>query len=994
MRISGPGILILFLGLAPWEVGSQQPPGGVAPTPKLSPAEERAKFRLPPGFEVQLVASDPDIRKPMNFCFDHRGRIWLTDTVEYPFPAEPGKGRDRIVILDDFGSDGKARRVSVFAEGLNIPIGLIPFRDGCIAWSIPNIWFLRDTDGDGKADEKKALFGPFDYVDTHGNVNSFTFGYDGWLYACHGFRNDSRVRGTDGHEVHLNSGNIFRFRPDGSRIEIFTRGQVNPFGMSWDDWGNLYSACCHSRPLTQLLRGAVYESFSKPHDGLGFGPHMNDFGQEHSTGLCGLVYYSADHFPPEYRERLFLGDVVLTRINSYTIEHTGSSPRAVFHPFLVSDDPWFRPVDLRLGPDGAIYVADFYNAIIGHYEVPLDHPKRDRTSGRLWRIVWRGMDGKVGPPARPYDDLRRETLERLGDLLSHGNLTVRMQTMQELVERGAEAIPLARTILHRSGSWRARSHALWVLERLSALDADDWQFCLTHPQPELHVHLARLLAERPILEDAQRRWLVSCLEAEAPLVRRAATDALGRHPHPDQVNPLIRRYRATDPKDTHLRHTLKMALRDHVRAGVVWQVQLEHAETLTEVIPGAPDGRGARFLLDIRRDQPLPHEIELISRYGDHSTLNDLIERLRTTKTELPQRVEAFRAFRRGLQGAGRGWTDAARDWSRELAATALASSEPVWLEAAAEIVAAIKDRSFEPPLKRIAQDSSKPVGARSAACSALVTLDADEHLALLGSLIRDQAAPAELRDRLARVLGTLNRPQARHELIQSFALVPAALATQIALGLTATRNGAEEFLASIESGKASARLLLEPAIITSLRQHRLPRLDEQLQQLTAGLPPADEAMLARLRERSEDVRKNPGDPALGAVVFKQHCAACHQVGGQGAKIGPQLDGIGARSLERLLEDVLDPNRNVDPAFRQSRISLSDGREFQGLVLRDEGEILVLADQKGQEIRLEKVLIEERSVSPLSPMPANWADLIAPSDFRHLMAYLQALRGR
>lgn len=984
--------LLLAVGLS--AIRGQQPPGGVAPTPKLPPAEERAKLRLPPGFELQLVACEPDIRKPMNFTFDHRGRIWLTDTVEYPFPAEPGKGRDRIVILDDFGPDGKARSISVFAEGLNIPIGIIPYRDGCIVWSIPNIWFLRDTDGDDRADEKKILFGPFDYVDTHGNINSLTFGYDGWLYACHGFRNDSRVRGADGHEVHLNSGNIFRMRPDGSRIEIFTRGQVNPFGMTWDDWGNLYSACCHSRPLTQLLRGAVYESFSKPHDGLGFGPHMNDFGQEHSTGLCGLVYYSADHFPSEYRGRLFLGDVVLNRINSYTVEHVGSSPRAVFHPFIVSEDPWFRPVDLRLGPDGAVYLADFYNAVIGHYEVPLDHPKRDRTSGRLWRIVWRGMDGKAPLPTRPYDDLRRESVDRLGELLGHANLTVRMQAMHELAQRGADAIPPAKAILHQGGAWRPRCHALWVLERLNAVDAADERVCQSSVEPELRVHYTRLLAERPSLSDEQRDWLLGALDAEAPLLRRAAADALGRHPHPDHVIPLIRRYRATDPKDSHLRHTIKMALRDHVRAGVTWQVRLEQPEVLAEAIPGAPDTRGARFLMDLRRDLPPPHEIELIARHGDAATLDELVQRLRSTTPELPQRIEAFRSLRRGLQAAGRRWSDSAREWSRELARNALDSGDPARVEAAADIVATMKDRSFEQRLLAIARDVSQTAQARQAACAALVALDPDQHVTLLGGVIRDEGAPAELREKVVRVLGGLNRPQARQELVNSFSVVPAAWTTQIAVGLASTRAGAEELLTAIASGKASPRLLLEPAVIASLRQHRVPGLDERVQKLTAGLPPADETISNRIRDRLNDLQKSPGDPAVGAKVFQQHCAACHQIGGQGAKIGPQLDGIGARSLERLLEDILDPNRNVDPAFRKSRISMTDGREFQGLVLRDEGELVVLADEKGQEIRLEKAQIEERSVSPLSPMPANWADLIPLAEFRHLIAFLQTQRGK
>src|SRR5207253_74932 len=185
-----------------------------------------------------------------------------------------------------------------FADGLNIPMGIYPWKGGCVAYSIPNIWHFEDADGDGICDKRTVLYGPFDTSrDTHGMVNSFRRGWDGWVYACHGFNNDSRVKGRDGHEIHMQSGNVLRFQLDGSRI---TRNK------------------------------------------------------------------------PEYH---------------------GSTIKAIAQPdFLSTTDPWFRPVDLQIGPDGAMYIADFYNRIIGHYEVPLPHPGRDRTSGRIWRVIYKGSD--------------------------------------------------------------------------------------------------------------------------------------------------------------------------------------------------------------------------------------------------------------------------------------------------------------------------------------------------------------------------------------------------------------------------------------------------------------------------------------------------------------------------------------------------------------------------------------------------------------------------
>ena len=257
----------------------------------LTPEQEQAALHVPPGFTVQLFASEPMINKPINMAFDARGRLWVSSTVEYPYAAVKERwadaqgssvegSRDAIKILEDTDGDGKADKVTDFAGGLNIPTGVLPWhkpghKDGCIAWSIPNIWYFADTNGDGKCDKREVLFGPLGYEkDTHGMCSSFRLGLDGWVYATHGFNNTSHFKAKDGSTLDLHSGNVFRFRPDGSRVELYSAGQVNPFGLCWDHYGNLYSADCHSNPITQLIRGACYPSFGKPHDGLGFGAVM------------------------------------------------------------------------------------------------------------------------------------------------------------------------------------------------------------------------------------------------------------------------------------------------------------------------------------------------------------------------------------------------------------------------------------------------------------------------------------------------------------------------------------------------------------------------------------------------------------------------------------------------------------------------------------------------------------------------------------------------
>jgi len=434
-------------------------------------AEEQVKsFKLPPGFKIELVASEPDIYKPMNMAFDTKGRLWVSTSREYPFPAPLNKpARDSIKIFENFDENGHARKVTTFVDGLNIPIGLYPYKDGVIAWSIPNIWFFRDTDGDGQCDKREILYGPFGWErDTHGNQSSFRRGFDGWLYATHGYNNISTVRGRDGSEVKMQSGNTYRVRLDGSHIEQHTFGQVNPFGLCFDPTGSLYSADCHSAPIYELLQGGHYPSFGKPHDGLGFAPTLMEHSHG-STAIAGIVFYADDLWPNEYQNNIFIGNVMTSRLNRDTLVSRGSSKTAREVPdLLTTSDPWFRPVDTQLGPDGALYIADFYNRIIGHYEVPLTHPGRDRERGRIWKLSYGGK------PLHTLPNLTKLPAAELIAEFRSPNLPRRMLAMNELVDRvGTDAVAeLGKSLKNRNARPAEIVHSLWALQRLNSLDAE------------------------------------------------------------------------------------------------------------------------------------------------------------------------------------------------------------------------------------------------------------------------------------------------------------------------------------------------------------------------------------------------------------------------------------------------------------------------------------------------------------------------------------------
>jgi len=1012
-----PAAAALALTLLASTASADPPVGGVAPTEARTPADERKAFHLPEGFDIELVAAEPEIHKPLNIAFDDQGRLWVTDTLEYPFPVPVGKpGRDGVKVLSDFAPDGRARKVTEFATGLNIPIGVLPMPDGrsALVHSIPDVYRMADTDGDGRADVKEPLYQTYGHKDTHGMTNSFTWGFDGWVYACHGFANESTVKGRDGRPITMQSGNTYRMRPDGSHLEYVAHGQVNPFGLSFDPLGNLYSCDCHSKPIYQLLRGGYYPSFGKPDDGLGYAPEMtrHDHG---STAISGIVSYAADHFPEAYRGRIFIGNVVTNRINQDTVEWHGSSPRAIEQPdFLTSDDPWFRPVDIELGPDGALYVADFYNRIIGHYEVPLTHPGRDRERGRIWRIVYRGKDGKSAPAA-PRADWTKATNTELIEDLGHPNLTVRIKAANQLAERpeGRRPVTAVLTALGTDANPHRRAHALWVLHRWRELPEEKLYRAAIDRDRLVRVHAMRVLAERPSLAGSLAELARGGLKDDDPFVRRAAAETLGRHPGRENILPLLALRDDVAADDTHLLHVVRMALRDQFLDDRNWAWVEEKGPkewlsgAIADVSTGVPSAASAQFLFRFLQDVPLAQAtgtlqeakerfIHHVARYGDAAKDGRLLAYLRRSgdapanvlRAALLPRAGLLKAYQQGLQERGMALNAEDKKFALDRANDLLGSSpSEAEFSAGMELIRAFRLGGAAERLAALVADDRITEPQRLDALAALAVVDL-KPASVLTRVLADTTLPLSVRDRAATLLAASNRPEADAALLSALPTAPDRLQSAIAAGLAARKSGAEALLAAIAAGKASARLLQENRVAGPLGNAGVLDLSARLSGLLRGLPPADQKVNVLIATRRAGFGHARADAEAGAKVFETNCAACHQLGGKGAKIGPQLDGVGLRGLDRVIEDVLDPSRNVDQMFRLTTLALKDGQVVSGLLLREEGEILVLADAQGKEVRVSKTSVEERGLSQLSPMPANFSEQISEPDFYRLLAYL------
>jgi putative heme-binding domain-containing protein len=1241
--------LPLFLRLLPLFLAGPLPAAdapklfteGVRSTEPLSPEEQRLKFHLPDGFKIQLVAAEPDLRKPMNMAFDSAGRLWVTESREYPFAAtNAALARDTIRIFSDFDDNGRARKVTTFATNLNIPIGIYPFRSPakseignrksemtwkCLAWSIPNIWLFEDTDGDGVADRQEKLYGPFDYTrDTHGNQASFRRGLDGWIYATHGFNNQSRVAGTDGHEIFLPSGNVYRFRLDGSRLEHWTHGQVNPFGLTFDPLGNLYSADCHSSPIYQLLRGAHYPSFGRPHDGLGFAPTTIQH-SHHSTAICGIVHISDPAWPAEFQGNLFIGNVMTSRINRDRLEWRGSTSVGHEMPdFLSTDDPWFRPVDMQIGPDGALWVADFYNRIIGHYEVPLLHPGRDRERGRIWRILPPSVAADVrrrtgndatnesaSSPRRLPDFTRMGRDALLNELLSE-NPTRRALAREELallpnanehglITRAARGLWHFRQADDREG---LMTSCLWLLNRDGKLDDKTLLEVLAGRDEHVRVHALRILTERGLRAAASspsppsgerarvrgqatnekqapspavappphpqslshvggdgrlRAAVVAALNDPSAHVQRAAADALAANPHADHLAPLLALRQRVPAEDTHLAHVVRLALREQLRLPGAFaklageKLSAADGRAFAAVALALTNAESATFL--VRHVEKNTEPADVLARYVTHAARYapdaDLPKLAALGRKQFAADLDAqaalFKAMHDGVTVRSGALPPDLRAWGTDLAGQLLGGTAPTatwtyvppnpaapgrnpfafeertsadgqktrlmsslphgetltgklvspafvlpaqlsfhlcghdgppqqpdggknfvrlldavtkstlreatvprndtarkitwdladlagkravievtdgddgkayaWLAfgrfdpalpelvlqdtgsiakrqlAGAELARSLKLAALEPAVTKLFNGSAD-ASVRAAAGRAWLSLNAGGALPQVEPLVRDAAQPENLRAELAAQLGEQADARGLAVVVAALTNAPTRLQLRFAAALAGTAAGTEQLLAAAEAGRVPARLLQDRTLADRLRASPARDARDRHAALVKNLPPADAQLQKVIEARRAEFKPQQASASRGGEVFTKACAVCHQLEGKGALVGPQLDGIGGRGLERLLEDVLDPNRNVDKAFRTTVYVLKDGETVSGLARREEGDAFIYALANGQEARVPKADVKERRETGTSLMPANFAEALTAAELNDLLAFLLSKSGK
>jgi putative heme-binding domain-containing protein len=933
----------------------------VPPDPEL----ERKTFKLAEGFEVNLFAADPLVAKPIQMNFDSRGRLWVATSAVYPQVLPGEVPDDKIVILEDTDGDGKADRSHVWADKLFIPTGVEPGDGGAYVANSTEILHLEDTDGDGKADRRRVVLSGFGTEDTHHIIHTFRWGPEGDFYFNQSIYIHSHVETPHGVR-RLGGAGVWRFRPKSLQLEIFCKGMCNPWGHTIDAWGQSFGTDgAGGDGIHFLMPGATY-------------PHFPT-GERHFPGLnpgqpkfCAHEILSGRHLPEDWRGTVLANDFRANRIARFQLSDDGAGFSSKQMPdLLTSTDRAFRPVDVRMGPDGAIYVADWYNPIINHGEVSFRDPRRDKTHGRIWRISAKGRPlverpKLAGAPVR-------ELLERLKDPEDW----TRHFAKRELASRDPkEVLPVLAEWTKGLADEHDKLEAFWAHKTLGVLDPGLLRMLLRSPEPR-----ARAAAVRAVAHDAARvpdalRLLEAAVADEHPRVRLEAVRALRELPSEKSIEIAMR---ALDrPVDRFLDYSLWLTAYETQAAWLpafqsgtlTFGGNAKHAEFALRSArsPGSMGELLKRLKAGYLSMETRLNALEIIAAAGTPDDLRDLFA----------GRYDA--AFQAKVLAA---LVQAARE--RNVRPSGSLDKVKAHFDAHEEalvLAGAWKLEALRPELSARAETGNR------GAVEGLVLLGGPESAAYFRGL----AAKSEPRLRVTGVLGlaVLDPSAAAAAAPDAFAADPGAVASAFL-----QRKGGAEALAAALDGKPvsadAARLGLR-AMYAAGRQE--PALVAVLNRVVGLKTRARELSADELKAAVADVAAK-GDPARGEAVFRRRelsCFQCHAIGGAGGIVGPDLLSLGASApVDYILESVLLPEKKQKEGYASLQVLTTSGDVLSGVLVRQGSDgSVVLRDALRDEITIPKAQIELRK--PVgSIMPAGLADLLTDQEFTDLVRFLAEL---
>jgi putative membrane-bound dehydrogenase-like protein len=960
-----------------------------ASTP-LSPADSLKALRLPPGYEAQIVAAEPLVLDPVAFDWDAQARLWVVEMADYPLGlGESGASGGRVRILEDRDADGTYDHSTLFAEGLNFPNGLITWRDGVIVTAAPDILFLRDTNGDGKADQKEILYTGLTEGNQQLRANGLRWGLDNWIYVAAGGHH-----GKHGAETKLKSSRTGKETLVGSRdfrIRLDT-GEIEPqsgptqFGRNRDDWGHWFGTQ-NSHPLWHYVLPEHYLR-RNPHLATGDGrvqlpggsnppvypasppeKRYHNFQQSgHYTSACGGMIYQDSLLFPATQTTAFICEPFHNLVQALTLTDDGVTFKATRlgaenqPDFFASTDRWCRPVMTRTGPDGALWVADMYRYMIEHPQwLPkegkdelLPHYRLGDDKGRLYRIT------KKGTPPRPIPNLSNLTPEALVAQLNSPNAWLRDKAQQMLLWQGGASILLAPLL--SAPQPQTRLQALCTLEGLNALTPAHLLSALKDPHPRVRENALRLAESTPspVALTAVHTYTVpadSKLVVESTPDPTVITAACALVTDPD---PKVRLQLAfslgqwpTEPASQALAQLLAAHSADPFLTTAALSSALPHLRAL------------ARTTDPATRLSLLPMDLAA----ADNEALATLLQTVYTPADPVdPQRWTLLAALLDALSASGQ-TLDQLQTTAPEPLAKTLRQTPNLIAEA---------QRTFNDPRTPLPQQ-----------------------LALAAVLTRTPATRTATLTALSRQLATTTDPEPWRALLTTLAAtgaadLPATLLPSWPSLTPAQRNHALDtlttrpawtraLLAAIES-KAIRPAEIDPTRRLALLSHSDKKIKQHAAQVfdTASSPTR-----ASIVEKHLPALKLPADAQRGHLVYQRACAACHQHGTEGLAIGPHLSSVASHEPEKILANILDPNLDIQPGYHAYLATLKNGQQLFGLLAGEAGASLTfkLPDATTRTLRRDE--ITDLKSTGLSLMPEGLEATLTPQDLADLIHFLR-----
>jgi putative membrane-bound dehydrogenase-like protein len=960
-----------------------------AQTPALKPEDAAGKFSVPEGFEVRIFAYEPDVINPVGMSWDERGRLWVAELYEYPLGAKAGeKPRDRIKILEDTDADGRADKVTVFADGFNLLSGILVGNGGVYVGQAPDFLFLEDTDGDDKADQRTVLKTGFGLHDRHELLNGFTWGPDGWLYMTHGVFTHSKVKdpndpNDDGVKV---DAAVARYHPRTKKFEVFADGTSNPWGVDFDREGNAFISACVIDHLFHVTAGGLYvRQGGTPPNPFVYGLLPSIVDHKHfRAAYAGAQVYQGHMYPGEYKGTIMMGNIHQSAINHDTLTKVGSSFRASANKdFLVADDGWFRPVSTQVGPDGALWVMDWYDKYPCYQNANADPEGVDREHGRIWRVVYTGDKKGAAVPSRTAREmnLTKASTAELVELLSHANVWHRRVAQRLLNERRDTAAKSGLVRLLENGkTLEARLAALWTLHGTELLDEATLDQYATDKDAPVRTWVARLTGERRQPSEASFDRLKKLAADSDASVRLAVATACRQYssgsltvntPVPDDIEnfkagaileTIVRN--SADAKDPLIPFMVWMAseprLAENPKYALAW---------LVENGPDTMPLSGQLALKTMRR----------ISDLRSVEEMNDVVEFLeKLTSKHSDLALAALDGLIQGAKGSkppsvATGPVLEKLNYSPQLTERAQRLGA-LWGDAVAteRLLARLTDPEAPEAEKIRAIQSARQLRTDPARDALVRVLNSTDKETILTETIR--------------ALGEVGGDDVAEQILERWpALSPAARRT--AAEVLVSRNPwATALLKSVEQKKIEATDISAGAV-RSLSQHSSASIRERAAQLVGRYRATDADKLKLIGEKRKAVLTGTPDLKAGYEVAQKTCFVCHKLHGEGADVGPDLTGVGRSTLDALLANIIDPNQVVGKGYENVEVETKDGRTVSGRLVEDtDTRVKLLASGPKEEI-VAKSDVANRRISELSVMPEG-LEQMPDEDFRNMVWYI------